>query len=79
MNLGNLHLGAGEYRAAIERYGLAVAADPSLSQAYYYMAVSHLQVDETSEAIDALRHALEFSPDHEAARELLVGLGVERP
>jgi hypothetical protein len=79
MNLGNLYLGAGEYRAAIGRYRLAVEADPSLSQAYYYKAVSHLQVDERSEAVEALRHALEFSPDHGEAMELLASLGVGRP
>jgi tetratricopeptide (TPR) repeat protein len=77
MNLGNLRLAAADPEAAVDRYRVAIEADPGLVQALYYLALAQVQLDRRDEAMQALRSALALSPDHAEARSLLDRLILE--
>lgn len=57
VNLGNLHLEAGETDAAIARYQAAVAADDRYGPAHHNLAVAYKRLGRTADYVRELRRA----------------------
>jgi len=57
VNLGNLHLEAGETDAAIARYQAAVAADDRYGPAHHNLAVAYKRLGRTADSVRELRRA----------------------
>ena len=61
-NLGNIRFRRGDFAGAIESYRAAVANDPGLARAHFYLAVSLINTGRAEDALPSLHDALEFAP-----------------
>jgi len=69
---GNQYFSAGDYEAAIDSYGDAIALDPGRVEAYNNRALAHIQLRHYDEAVADLIHAVEVSGEDP---EILFNLG----
>ncbi len=57
VNIGNLHLEAGETEAAVARYETAIAADDRYGPAHHNLAVAYKRLGRTEDSVRELRRA----------------------
>ena len=57
VNLGNLHLEAGDIDAAVARYQAAIAADDRYAPAHHNLAVAYKRLGRTADSVRELRRA----------------------
>ncbi len=58
---GRVHLEAGRYDRALERFERAVAIDPTNGYGYYYLALLHFQMKKYDQAVALAARAAAFS------------------
>jgi len=76
-NLGLAFASEGAVTAGLRECLEALRLSPAEGQWHYEVAVMLLSVERTAEAIGHLQDAVKFSPQHQAAREMLTKLGRE--
>lgn len=74
VNLGNLHLEAGEVGAAIASYEAAIRTDETYPLAYANLGAAYKRVGRHGDAVRALRTAMRLEIRSDARRRPLIGL-----
>lgn len=57
VNIGNIHLEAGEIEIAVSKYEAAIASDDSYSPAHHNLAVAYKRLGRTADSVRELRRA----------------------
>jgi predicted Zn-dependent protease len=77
--LGILDCSSGNYASAVTHLKQALASDPSLADAYYYLGQAYFHLGHREEAEDALKHCLSLNGTNEDAKKLLSELSAKEP
>ncbi|OQY29229.1 MAG: hypothetical protein B6244_04355 [Candidatus Cloacimonetes bacterium 4572_55] len=71
INLGRVYLGKEMYHHALDSFETAIRLNPQISKTHYYRGIAFEKLGQIEEAIESLRHALEFDSNLTEASDML--------